>query len=209
MSLEYILQHFGVFAIFITIFLETGFLFGIFLPGDSLLFTAGILAGDKKLIMSHVILTAYIAAVLGYGIAYYFGKKFGPKIFNKPDSFLFKKSNVAKAHKYFEKFGGKIILFARLIPIIRTIVPVVAGVGEMDIKRFAFYNLVGGALWTILIPYVGLYFGKIVPNAEVYIGPLFLIVIVVSFIPAIRHLNQTKEGRNYLKTFMFWRKSKN
>jgi membrane-associated protein len=206
MSIEHVLQNFGALAIFATIFLETGFLFGIFLPGDSLLFTAGILAGDKKLVMSHVILSAYIASVLGYTIAYYFGKKLGPKVFNKQESFLFKKSNVVKAHKYFEKFGGKIILFARLIPIVRTIVPVVAGVGEMNFKRFMIYNIIGGALWTVLIPYIGLYFGKIVPNAEVYIGPLFIIVIVISFIPAFRHLQQTKEGRNYLKQFMFWRK---
>lgn len=206
MSIEYVLQHFGSLAIFVTILLETGFLFGIFLPGDSLLFTAGILAGDKKLVMSHVVLSAYVASVLGYSIAYYFGKKLGPKVFNKQESFLFKKSNVTKAHIYFEKFGNKIILFARLIPIVRTIVPFIAGVGEMNFRRFMIYNLIGGAFWTVCIPYLGYYFGKIVPNAEIYIGPLFFIVIIISFIPAIKHLNQTKEGRNYLKKFMFWRK---
>ena len=199
MSLEHILNHLGYIAIFGTIFLETGFLFGIFLPGDSLLFTAGILAADKKLAMSAIIGSAFVAAVLGYTIAYFLGEKFGPKIFNKPESLIFKKSNIEKTHRYFSKYGTKIILFARLIPIVRTIVPILAGIADMEYGRFMTYNILGGILWSTLIPFVGYYFGKIVPNAEIYIGPLFIMVILISFIPTIRHVLKTKEGKGFLK----------
>lgn len=209
MAIETILQNFGYLGIFGIIFLETGFLFGIFLPGDSLLFTAGILASSgTNMLIVPVIGAAFAAAILGYIIAYYTGKKFGPKIFNKPDSLLFKKSNIDKTHAYFEKFGKKTILFARLIPIVRTIAPVMAGVGQMDYKTYNLYNLLGGLLWTTLMPLIGYYFGKIIPNAEYYILPIVILIIVISAIPTIKHIYKTDEGKLYIKKFMFWRKKK-
>lgn len=209
MTIEVILQTFGYLGIFGIIFIETGFLFGIFLPGDSLLFTAGILASSgKNMSIVPVIGSAFAAAILGYIVAYYLGKKFGPKIFNKPDSIFFKKANIDKTHLYFEKFGRKTILFARLIPIIRTIAPVMAGVGQMDYKSYNLYNLLGGLLWTVSMPLIGYYFGKIVPNAEYYIAPIVVLIIVVSAIPTIKHLNDTEDGRRFIRKFMFWKKKK-
>lgn len=207
MSIEVILQNFGYIGIFGIIFLETGFLFGIFLPGDSLLFTAGILASSgTNMSILPVIGAAFSAAILGYLVAYYLGKKLGPKIFNKPDSIIFKKSNVDKTHAYFEKFGKRTILFARLIPIIRTIAPVMAGVGQMDYKIYNLYNILGGLIWTVSMPLIGYYFGKIVPNAEYYIAPIVVLIIVISAIPTIKHLNDTEEGRRFIRKFMFWKK---
>lgn len=207
MTIEVILQTFGYLGIFGIIFLETGFLFGVFLPGDSLLFTAGILASSgTNMSIVPVIGSVFAAAILGYLVAYYLGKKLGPKIFNKPDSIFFKKENIDKTHAYFKKFGKRTILFARLIPVIRTIAPVMAGVGQMEYKIYNIYNLLGGLLWAASIPLIGYYFGKIVPNAEYYIAPIVVLIIIVSGIPTIRHLNETEDGRRFIRKFMFWKK---
>lgn len=206
MSIEAIIQTSGYLGIFGIIFFETAFLFGIFLPGDSLLFTAGIFAADGRLSIIVIILLVFVSSTIGYEIAYIIGKKLGPKVFNKPDSIIFKKSNVDKTHAYFEKFGNQTILFVRLIPFARTIAPVMAGVGLMNRKHFFMYNILGGILWSLLMPLTGYYFGKIIPNAEMYILPIVILIIIVSMIPTIKHLYNTEEGKFYIKKVMFWKK---
>jgi len=175
----------GLLGVFGIIFAETGLLIGFFLPGDSLLFTAGFLASQGIFNIIVLIVITFIGAVVGDSVGYTFGKKIGPKIFNRKDSFLFKKENLLKAQSFYEKHGAKTIVLARFIPIVRTFAPIVAGVGEMNYSTFLTYNLIGGGLWTIGICLAGYFLGTLIPNVDKYLLPIILLIIFLSILPPV------------------------
>lgn len=195
----------GIFAILIVIFAESGLLIGFFLPGDSLLFTAGalyatnILPGGVPVNIHLFVFLLFIAAVLGDTVGYWFGRKAGPRIFKKPDARIFKQSHIQNAQKFYEKHGGKTIIMARFIPIVRTFAPIVAGVGKMQYSRFLAFNLIGGFLWTYGLTYLGYFAGKIIIAAGIEIDsvilPIIFIIILISVLPPAIHILKDKKNR--------------
>lgn len=191
----------GVIGIAAVIFAESGLLIGFFLPGDSLLFTAGFLvhAGFLPINIHLLVLVLFIAAVVGDSVGYTFGRKIGPHVFKRPDSLLFKQENIQKAQRFYEKHGGKTIIIARFIPIVRTFAPVVAGVGKMEYKHFLGYNLIGGFLWAAGITYLGYYVGAWFTKAGIDIDhvllPIVAGIIVVSVLPPAIHILKDKKQR--------------
>jgi membrane-associated protein len=182
----------GTFGVIAIVFVETGLFFGFFLPGDSLLFTAGFFASQGYLPLWVLLIGTFIASVLGDNVGYFFGKKIGPKIFSKEESVFFKKSHIEKAREFYEKHGKKTIILARFIPIVRTFAPIVAGVANMDYKTFFTYNLIGGFVWTWGVLWLGYIFGQFIPDAEKYIYIVIAVIVLTSAAPALREV--FKEG---------------
>ncbi len=180
----------GYLGLFAIIFAESGLFFGFFLPGDSLLFTAGFIAAQGLLNIWLLAPLLFVAAVLGDSTGYAFGKKVGPKIFNRPESRFFKPTHITKANKFFLTHGNNAIVLARFIPIIRTFVPIVAGVGSMPYRNFIIYNLVGGFLWTVGLTVLGYTLGAQIPEAEKYLHWIIAVIILTSFLPALKHLKR-------------------
>jgi len=187
------------FVIFAIIFSESGLLIGLFLPGDSLLFTAGFLASQKiagtnqyYLNLWILVGVTFVAAVIGDSVGYSFGHRIGRKIFTKPDSKLFKKENLEKAEKFYEKYGVKTIILARFVPIVRTFAPIVAGVGKMNYKTFFSFNIIGGALWALIIPIAGYYLGKLIPDVDKYLLPIVALIVIISALPTIVEIIREK-----------------
>lgn len=178
---EHIITGLGLLGVALALYAETGLLIGFFLPGDTLLFAAGIFAATGYFPLWALFIIASIAAVLGDITGYVLGKKWGPKIFTREESFFFRKKNVYLAQQFYEKHGGKTIFFARFIPFIRTFAPVVAGVAEMPYNKFAVYNISGGIVWVISLSLVGFYLGKKVEHIDQYVLPFLGIIIVLSF----------------------------
>lgn len=177
----------GYLGIFAIVFLESGLMIGFFFPGDSLLFTAGFLASQGILDIKALIVGCFLAAVLGDSIGYYIGQRFGRKLFKKENSILFHKNHLNRAQKFYDKHGGKTIILARFIPVIRAFAPVVAGVGLMRYKRFVAFNLIGAVLWAIAIPLLGFYLGSAIPDVDKYLLPIVGLIIIASVLPALHH----------------------
>jgi membrane-associated protein len=173
----------GLFGLIAIVFAETGLLIGFFLPGDSLLIIAGLFAarGDFNVWVLATALT--IAAIVGDATGYAIGKRTGRALYNRPDSFLFRREHLRMTHDYYEKHGGKTIIIARFIPILRTFAPMVAGVAEMGYRRFATYNVVGAFLWVWSMTLAGYALGNTVPNIEQRIHYVVAAVIFVSLLP--------------------------
>lgn len=167
------------------IFAETGLLVGFFLPGDSLLFTAGLLVatGTIKVNIWAFIALIIAAAIIGNQVGYLIGSKAGPAIFNKPNSRLFKRENVESAHAFFEKHGGKALILARFVPIIRTFVPVIVGVAQMDKRKFFLFNVIGAVLWGGGVTLLGYLLGDTFPWVRDNLDIIFIIIVLVSVIP--------------------------
>ena len=198
-DLEALIQSVGLVGIFLIVFAESGLLIGFFLPGDSLLFTAGLLASPAFDILDlwPLIMFAWIAAVLGDNVGYEFGKRVGRNLYEKKDSKFFKKEHLRKAEKFYEKHGPKAIVLSRYLPFIRTFAPIVAGMAKMDHKKFTLYNFLGGTVWVWSIILLGYYLGTVIPNVDVYILPTVLIIISISIIPGIIHF--VRENRRNKK----------
>ncbi len=196
MNPEKLIETFGTLGLFAIIFAESGLLVGFFLPGDSLLFTAGLLASRGTLNLAVVMIGCAIAAVVGDQVGYLIGRRAGPALFKRPDSRLFKRRNVDRAHAYFEKNGPKTIILARFIPVIRTFTPVVAGVGEMEYGRFVAFNVVGGVLWACGVTVAGYTLGSSVPNIDRYLLPIVLLIAAVSFVPVSLELLKLRRGES-------------
>lgn len=170
------------------IFTETGLLVGFFLPGDSLLVTAGLLSVTHPEFGLNVwtlgpLLT--VAAIVGDTVGYHIGKYTGPRIFTRPDSLLFKRDHLLKAQAFYEKHGGKTIILARFVPIIRTFAPLVAGVGQMEYRRFLAYNVIGGILWIWSMLLTGWILGQTIPGVAKHVEKLILLIIFLSILPGI------------------------
>lgn len=187
-DLPSLIRTVGYLGLFGIVFAESGLLLGFFLPGDSLLFTAGFLASQEYFDIAILILLCFVGAVLGDNFGYAFGKRIGPRIFKKDDSFLFNKHNLEHARVFYEKHGGKTLILARFMPMIRTFAPILAGVGSMRYRTFLWYNLWGGIFWAIGMPLAGFYLGSVIPNVDRYIIPIVFIIIVLSSLPALYHI---------------------
>lgn len=188
----------GYIGLFGIIYAESGLFIGFFLPGDSLLFTAGFLASQGFLDIKLLILVTFVAAVLGDNFGYAFGRKVGPKIFRKKDSLLFHQDNLEKAKVFYEKHGAKTIMLARFMPIIRTFAPILAGVGNMRWPVFAFYNVIGGLLWTLGLSLLGYFLGSTIPNIDRYLIPIILLIIFLSILPTLIHILKDKNHRTQI-----------
>lgn len=184
----------GLIGVGAIVFAESGLLIGFFLPGDSLLFTAGFLASQGWLPIVPLMLVCFCGATLGDSVGYAFGRRMGPKLFSKEDSFFFHKDHIARTQKYFTKYGARTIFIARFIPIVRTFAPILAGVGGMHYRSFVTYNIAGGFIWGACIPLLGYILGSRIPDIDRYLLPIILAIIVVSFIPPIREYWQYKKG---------------
>jgi membrane-associated protein len=169
--------------LFIVIFSETGFVFAPFLPGDSLLFAAGTFAAKGSFNVNILLILLSAGAILGDTVNYWIGNYIGPKAFQK-NTKLFKKENLEKTHAFYEKYGGKAIIIARFIPIIRTFTPFVAGIGAMTYSKFLFYNVIGGLTWCILFIYGGYFFGNI-PVVRNNFSMVILGIVFLSILPGI------------------------
>jgi membrane-associated protein len=178
------LSPYGEIALWLIIFAETGLLIGFFLPGDSLLFTAGILAGQGKLDIAMVVIGAFVFAVLGDQVGYTIGKRLGPRLFSKPDSRIFQQEYVDRTKAFFEKHGPKTIVIARFVPIVRTFAPTLAGVGEMPRKTFLTYNVIGAFFWAVGVTMLGYALGDVIgDDIDTYLLPIIAVIIFVSLIP--------------------------
>jgi membrane-associated protein len=183
----------GYIGIFTIVFAESGLLVGFFLPGDSLLFTAGAIAGSKTLQdtlgveLSYPVLAigCFIAAVAGDSVGYWFGNRVGRRLFQREDSLLFKKKYLYQAEALYQKHGGKIIVIARFMPIVRTFAPIVAGIGTMHYRRFVSYNVFGGFFWAVGVVTAGYLLGE---AAEGYLMPIIAAIIIVSVLPPAVHV---------------------
>lgn len=182
---NHLVKDFGYLGIFIALFLESGVFFGFFLPGDSLLFSAGLLASQGYLNIIGLIVVSVIAAILGNNVGYYTGKKTGEALFNKKKSFLFSPKRVNEAHNFFEKEGPQSLILARFIPAVRTFVPIAAGIGKMNYRKFLIFNGLGGLLWGIGVPILGYTLGKKIPNIDKYLLPIILVIVVLSALPVL------------------------
>jgi len=174
----------GLSAMTVIVFAETGLMVGFFLPGDSLLVTAGVFAakGNLSIVWLNVLLIA--AAIIGDTVGYWIGRKAGPALFNRPKSRFFNPAHLRRAHDFYEKHGGKTIIIARFMPIVRTFAPVVAGMGRMEYRRFLSFNVFGGALWVLSMTLIGYYLGQfdwVRKNIEIVI----VIVVFVSILPGL------------------------
>lgn len=184
-DVEGIIRWGGMLMLVAIVFAETGLMFGFFLPGDSLLVTAGIFAAAGHLDIVALLGWVTIAAVVGDQLGYYIGRRTGPRIFRREDSMFFKRAHLLRAREFYEKHGGKTIILARFIPIIRTFAPVVAGVGEMEYRRFVTFNVVGGMLWVWSMSLLGYSLGNAVPDIDKHIHVVIGIVVVLSILPAV------------------------
>jgi membrane-associated protein len=176
----------GTAGITIIIFAETGLLIGFFLPGDSLLVTAGLLAATTGVFNVWglgALLT--VASILGNTSGYAIGKAAGPRLFTRDDSLLFNKKHLQRAHEFYERHGGKTVILARFMPIVRTFVPVVAGMARMDYGRYTLYNVIGGLGWIWLMLFIGYFLGRYIPGVGQHIEVVIALVIVISFLPGL------------------------
>ncbi len=187
-DLESLIRTAGYLGLFGIIFAETGLLIGFFLPGDSLLFTAGFLASQDYLNIWLLVAVCFVAAVSGDAVGYAFGNRVGRRLFQRPESRLFRPEYLRRAEIFFEQHGGKAIILARFMPIVRTFVPIIAGVGAMRYPRFAAFNVIGALLWAVGLPIAGYFLGKSIPNVDRYLLPIILVIIVVSIAPTAIHV---------------------
>lgn len=186
------------------IFAESGLLIGFFFPGDSVLFTLGFLVQGSSsfkldININLVVLVLFIAAVLGNNVGYVFGRKVGPRLFKRPNSLLFRQENVQKAQDFYDKFGGKTIIISRFIPVVRTFVPLIAGVAKMEFKTFLLFNIIGGFLWTVGVTYLGYFLGyylhKMGVEVDTVLLPIIALILILSVSPALYQLLKSKQKR--------------
>jgi len=173
----------GFYGLILIVFAETGLLVGFFLPGDSLLITAGLFAARGDFDYAMLLLALIPAAIVGNATGYYIGHRTGKTLYSRPDSLLFRREHLRMTHEYYEKHGGKTIILAQFIPILRTFAPVVAGVGEMGYRQFATYNVVGAILWVGSMLTAGYLLGNAIPNIESRIHYVVAVVIFISLLP--------------------------
>jgi membrane-associated protein len=184
-DLKGLIQWGGMSLVCAVVFVETGLFVGFFLPGDSLLVTAGIFAAAGYLPISMLLVLGAACAVAGDQVGYWIGRRAGQALYKKNDSLLFKKRHLERAHAFYEKYGGKTIVLARFIPIIRTFAPPVAGAANMNYRRFTMFNIFGGLLWVWSMVLVGYSLASLIPNVDKYLHIIIVVVIFLSILPAI------------------------
>lgn len=191
-----ILDSFGPWAtvgLILIIFAETGLLIGFFLPGDSLLFTGGILASQGNLNIAVIAIGCFLAAVIGDQVGYTIGHRAGPPLFRRPDSRIFKQRYVDRTKEFFDKHGPKTVLLARFVPVVRTFAPVLAGVGEMDRRTFTTYNVVGGFVWAVGVTVAGYILGSAIgSDIDKYLLPIIAVIVVLSILPPLIEMRRER-----------------
>ena len=197
MDPKHLLETFGTLGLFAMIFAESGLLVGFFLPGDSLLFTAGLLSSPGgvhrvQFELPLVVVGSFLCAVAGAQAGYLIGRRAGPALFRRPDSRLFRKEHVARAEHYFAEHGARTIVLARFVPVVRTFATVVAGVGRMEARTFFVYNVVGGFIWAVGVTLAGYALGRSVPDVDRYLLPIIALIVAASFVPAGRELYRAR-----------------
>lgn len=197
-DLKTLIETIGLIGLFTMVFLESGMLIGFFFPGDSLLFTSGFLASQGLFDIRALVTGYFIAAIAGDSIGYYLGHRFGRKLFEKKSSLFFRQDHLRKTEAFYEKHGGKTVILARFIPVVRAFAPVVAGVSNMKYSTFFFYNVFGAAFWAIGITLMGYYLGQAIPDVDKYLLPIIALIILISIAPAFIHVIRNKNDRNNL-----------
>lgn len=193
---SHLLETFGTLGLVLIIFAESGILLGLVFPGDSLLFTAGLLAAKHHLGLRIWLIApgAFIGAFVGAEVGYWLGKKFGPALFRRPDSRIFKHEYVEKSREFFEHHGPRAILLARFVPFVRTLAPMLAGIGAMHRRTFSAYNAIGALLWAGGVSVAGFFLGKTVPNIDKYLLPIIAAIIILSLIPPLLELRRQRRA---------------
>lgn len=201
-NLDDLIQAIGYLGLFIMVFAESGLFFGFFLPGDSLLFTAGFIASQG--LLNYWVLTPLlvVGAIAGDSVGYFMGRRFGGWLEKRPDSLLFKKKHLHRAQRFYEKNGARTIVIARFIPAVRTFAPIAAGMARMDYGTFLKFNVVGGFGWAVGMTTLGFFLGSLIPDVDRYLLPIVGAIIVISVIPAILHMREEEEGKE--KGFSLW-----
>jgi membrane-associated protein len=201
-----LIRTIGYIGIIAIIFAESGLFFGFFLPGDSLLLTAGLLASRGELNLWILLLTLAPAAILGDNVGYWFGKKAGPPIFNRQNSLFFRRENLLAARAFYEKHGGKTITIARFMPFIRTFAPIVAGAVEMEYKRFMVFNLLGGLFWAVGVTLAGYFLGQSIPPEvlDKYFLLILVAVVLISASPALIHAWREYRHEAWARAVSIW-----
>lgn len=199
MDPEYLLSHGGFYIVCLIVFAETGLFFGFFLPGDYLLFLAGLFCALGKIDVDIFVLYFGIlgAGVLGNFVGYWFGHRAGPMLFKRKDSILFKRKYVVMAEEFYQKWGGTALIIGRFVPIIRTFAPIFAGVVQLNFRKFVLFNFIGAFLWVSLLTLTGYYLGVKFPEVINYVEYIIVGLIVVAFLPiAIALLRRQLKERN-------------
>lgn len=187
-DLETLIRTVGYIGLFAIIFAESGLLIGFFLPGDSLLFTAGFIASQGHLDIRLLVALCFLAAVTGDAVGYAFGHQVGRRLYQRPNSRFFRREHLLQTEAFFAKHGGKAIILARFVPVVRTFTPIVAGMGAMRYARFTAFNLVGGLLWAVGLTVGGYFLGSVIPGIDRYLLPIIALIIIASIAPSAYHL---------------------
>jgi membrane-associated protein len=190
-----IVQSGGLLLIALIIFAESGMMVGFFFPGDTLLFSAGILAAAGSLGIVETLIVIAVAAILGDNIGYHIGRKLGPRLFKK-DGVVFRHEYIMRAEKFYEKYGTKTMLIAHFIPIVRTFAPVTAGAAKMDYRTFFLYDAIGDIAWTVIVTLSGYFIGSRIPGVEHYIEPVLIGIVLVFLAPTLYHIFRDPKIRN-------------
>lgn len=175
----------GYLGVAVVVFAESGLLVGLFLPGDSLLFTAGFLASQGFLSIVPLAFVAFAAAVIGDSVGYWFGRRFGRSVFTRKDSLFLDEGHIERAERFYATYGPKTILLSRFVPVVRTLAPVLAGVGNMEYRLFLSYNILGGLVWGVGLSLAGYWLGRNIPNVDRYLLPIVALIIVLSVVAGL------------------------
>lgn len=195
-DLTSLIRTVGYLGVTLMVFAESGLLIGFFLPGDSLLFTAGFLASQGTMNVWLLAVLCAIAAITGDATGYLIGQRVGRRLFDRGESFLLRRERLHQAERFFDRHGGKAVVLARFVPVVRTFVPVVAGMGAMPYPRFAAFNAVGGLLWAVGVTLAGYFLGSAIPGVDRYLLPIILVIVLVSVLPGALHVwRERRQGR--------------
>jgi membrane-associated protein len=187
-NVTHLIQTGGLLLIALVIFGESGMMIGFFFPGDTLLFSAGILAAAGKLNIITTLITIAVAAIIGDNVGYHIGRRLGPRLFRKPDGAVFRKEHITQAEKFYEKYGSKTMLVAHFVPVVRAFVPVTAGAAKMPYGQFVIFDAIGDIAWTVVLTLLGYYVGSRIPGVEKLIEPVLILIIVIFLAPTLCHL---------------------
>jgi membrane-associated protein len=194
-----LIQNGGLIFLALVIFAESGMMVGFFFPGDTLLFSAGILATTGTLQIIPVLFVIAGAAILGDNIGYHIGRKLGPRLFKK-DGIVFRHEYIMKAESFYEKYGSKTMLVAHFIPVVRTFAPVTAGAAKMDLRKFMIYDAIGDIAWTLVVTLSGYFIGSRIPGVENYIEPVLLAIIAIFLLPTLFHIFRDPKMRRAIRS---------
>jgi len=190
LDVTHIIQAGGLLLIAALIFGESGMFIGFFFPGDTLLLSAGVFAAQGKLSLAAVIIIVAVAAIAGDNVGYHIGKRYGRRLFSKPDGIVFRQEYIRQAEAFYARYGSKTMLVAHFIPVVRTFAPAVAGAANMPYKKFALFDAIGDAAWAVIVTLIGYWFGSRIPNIDHYILLAVAAVVIITLGPTFYHLMQ-------------------